>query len=81
MKILLTGDSGDLGHVLAKPLVLQGEMSVNFDIKEPVGERGIFINGSILDRKLLQQSMEGVECIVHIAAWQFGKEGPPKPDP
>ena len=34
-----------------------------------MNNRGVYIKGSILDRPLLRQSLEGIDCIVHIAAW------------
>ncbi len=69
MRVLLTGGSGDLGHVLSKELDERGDIPLRMDVRPPMSERGVYINGSILDRPLLRQSMEGVDCVVHIAAW------------
>lgn len=78
MRILLTGGSGDLGHVLSKELNERGDIPVRMDVRAPRTERGIFIEGSILDQPLLRQSMEDVDCVVHIAAWhgfhEFSKQ-------
>ncbi len=69
MRILLTGGASDLGTLLSRDLEKHGDIPLRMDIRPPTTERGEFINGSILDRPLLRQSMEGVDCIVHIAAW------------
>ena len=69
MKIFLTGGSGDLGQVLAYQIEKRGDTALRFDIREPSDQYGKFINGSILDRKKLLESLSGVDCIVHIAAW------------
>ena len=69
MRILLTGGAGDLGLVLSTELEKRGDIPVRIDVREPINNRGVYIKGSILDRPLLKQSMEGVDCVVHIAAW------------
>ena len=69
MRILLTGGSSDLGHVLSKELESRGDTPLRLDVRAPLNDRGVYINGSILDQALLRQSMEGVDCVVHIAAW------------
>ena len=78
MRILLTGGSGDLGHVLSKTLDERGDTPVRMDVRAPRTERGVFVEGSILDQPLLRQSMDGVDCVVHIAAWhgfhEFSKQ-------
>ena len=69
MRILLTGGSGDLGQVLSMELDVRGDIPVRFDVRAPLNNRGEVIQGSILDRALLKQSMGGIDCVVHIAAW------------
>jgi len=69
MRILLTGGSGDLGHVLSKELDIRGDIPLRLDVRMPMNDRGRYIKGSILDQPLLKQSMKGMDCIVHIAAW------------
>lgn len=69
MKILLTGGSGDLGQVLAKRLTARGDAPICLDVRAPLDPRGVFVQGSILDRALLEQTFKDVECIIHIAAW------------
>jgi nucleoside-diphosphate-sugar epimerase len=69
LRVLLTGGSGDLGHILARQLDEQGDIVQNLDIRPPASKTGIFIHGSVLDRATLAQVMTSVDCVVHIAAW------------
>src|SRR5262249_14209925 len=69
MRVFLTGGSGDLGQVLSGQLESRGDVPVRFDVREPLGGRGLYVNGSILDREALQKGLEGTDCVVHIAAW------------
>lgn len=68
-KVLLTGGSGDLGSLLACDLDERGDLPINLDLRPPIRFRGIFREGSILDRALLEDMIADVDCIVHIAAW------------
>lgn len=69
MKILLSGGASDLATVLTPQLLAQGHHPVLVDIRQPQVAGGTVIQGSILDRPLLQEAMTGVEAVVHIAAW------------
>ncbi len=69
MKILLTGGSGDLGTLLTLELVKRGDAVVNIDMAPPKVDGATFVHGSILDREKLKRAMQGVDCVVHIAAW------------
>jgi nucleoside-diphosphate-sugar epimerase len=70
MKIFLTGGAGDLGVLLGRDLEQQGDLPVRMDIRLPANpQRGQVVQGSILDRRLLAESMAGADCVVHIAAW------------
>jgi nucleoside-diphosphate-sugar epimerase len=71
MKVLLTGGSGDLGQALVPRLVQNGDKPVILDIRAPSDDKlaAMFIDGSVLDRSKLKQSLRGCDCIVHIAAW------------
>ncbi len=80
MKILLTGGSGDLGKVLAYRLEKRGDIALRFDIRKPTDSHGKFIQGSILDRKILLDSLTDVDCLVHIAAWHGYHEFTKKKD-
>jgi UDP-glucose 4-epimerase len=70
MKVFITGGSGDIGLLLARDLVQRGDLPVRMDIRPPLNpHRGKFISGSILDRNLLSESLSGIDCVVHVAAW------------
>jgi nucleoside-diphosphate-sugar epimerase len=69
MRILLTGGSGDLGQVLSQQLVARGDVPVRFDVRPPQSNCGLYVKGSILDRETLRQSLAGMDCVIHIAAW------------
>jgi len=76
-KILLTGGSGDLGYLLSKSLSAQNKKIINLDLMPPqkLGY-GDFIEGSILDRKMLEKAVKNCDCVVHIAAWHGIHEQP-----
>lgn len=80
MKIFLTGGAGDLGKVLAHQIEKRSDIAIRFDIREPSDPYGKFIEGSILDRKILLESLSGMDCIVHIAAWHGYHEFTKKKD-
>jgi nucleoside-diphosphate-sugar epimerase len=72
MKVLLTGGSGDLGQTLVPMLLNRGHIPVILDIRAPpldLKQKGVFIQGSIIDRSKLKEFLIGCDCIVHIAAW------------
>jgi nucleoside-diphosphate-sugar epimerase len=69
MKILLTGGAGDLATVLTPKLEARGDTPLRLDIVPPRDRRGVALLGSILDRTGLRRVLEGVDCVVHIAAW------------
>lgn len=70
MNIFITGGSGDLGLLLARELMLRGDLPIRMDIRPPLNpQHGKFISGSILDRNLLSASLNDIDCVVHVAAW------------
>jgi nucleoside-diphosphate-sugar epimerase len=70
MRVLLTGGSGDLGQTLVPMFVRYGHTPVILDVRAPYDSRyGVYVQGSILDRAKLQESLSRCDCIVHIAAW------------
>ncbi len=82
MKILITGGAGYIGTELTKfllqnkeikEIVIYDNMSIghaNFFLgKEyPINTRISFVNGDILDSRLLGKSMVGVDTVIHLAA-------------
>jgi len=69
MKILLTGGSGDLGQVLAPKLAKLGHEPVILDIMPPLTQGVDFIQQSLLEPATLAQALQGMDAVVHIAAW------------
>jgi nucleoside-diphosphate-sugar epimerase len=69
MKVLLTGGAGDLGQTLVPRLLDRGDTPVILDIRAPLDQGAMFIQGSVLDRAKLPAHFHGCDCIVHIAAW------------
>ena len=71
-RILITGSSGRLGGALARHLSAEYDI-VQLDLLEPYAEdlRGIgpVFEGSITDVSLVEQSMDGVDAVVHCAAF------------
>jgi nucleoside-diphosphate-sugar epimerase len=67
--ILLTGGAGDLGTVLTPLLQARGHRALRLDIRKPADHHGEFVQGSILNREKLPGWLQGVDVVVHIAAW------------
>lgn len=81
MRVLLTGGSGDLGQFVCRSLRGMGHTPVVFDVRRidyandaatnpalgvPLIE---FIEGSVSNREQLKAALEGIDVVVHIAAW------------
>jgi len=85
MKILVTGGAGYIGSVLVNKLIEQGhEVNVIDDLSngfsENIDQRANFTKGSILDKSNLNQALEGVEVVYHLAAKIRVEEGEAKPE-
>jgi UDP-glucose 4-epimerase len=85
MKILVTGGAGYIGSVLVNKLIEQGhEVNVIDDLsngfRENIDRRAKFTEGSILDKGNLNQALEGVEVVYHLAAKIRVEEGEAKPE-
>ena len=85
MKILVTGGAGYIGSVLVNKLIEQGhQVNVIDDLsngfRENIDRRAKFTEGSILDKGNLNQALEGVEVVYHLAAKIRVEEGEAKPD-
>ena len=85
MKILVTGGAGYIGSVLVNKLIEQGhEVNVIDDLsngfRENIDRRAKFTEGSILDKGNLDQALEGVEVVYHLAAKIRVEEGEAKPE-
>ena len=85
MKILVTGGAGYIGSVLVNKLIEQGhQVNVIDDLsngfRENIYKRAKFTEGSILDKGNLNQALEGVEVVYHLAAKIRVEEGEAKPE-
>lgn len=68
-RVLMTGGGGDLGKSLA-PMLLAGGFSVTSLDLTPATTEGInSVQGSILDRHLLDVFVPESDIVIHIAAW------------
>lgn len=68
MHILLTGGAGDLGQALAQKLINQGDQPHILDVA-PSKLNVPQTQGSIIDRPTVTLAMQGMDMVVHIAAW------------
>ena len=85
MKILVTGGAGYIGSALVNKLIDSGhEVKVIDDLsngfKENIDESANFIEGSILDDYKLNQALDGVETVFHLAAKIRVEEGEREPE-
>lgn len=79
MNILVTGGSGFIGSHVVDALLVKGHSVIDLDIKAPVQKNIEYVNGSILDRQLIDSIIERVDCIFHIGGFSninFVKENP-----
>lgn len=67
MRVLVTGGSGYVGHIVCQRLVQAHEV-INFDRRPPREPVGHFIHGDILNTAHLIDAMRDIEVVVHLAA-------------
>ena len=84
MKILVTGGAGYIGSVLVNKLIDSGHQVKVIDdlsngFKQNIDENADFIEGSILDNDKLNQALDGVEVVFHLAAKIRVEEGEREP--
>jgi len=74
MKVLVTGGTGFTGKALVKRLIDTGHEVISLDYQEGLKTDEIrswgakVIIGSVLDRDIVEQCMEGVDVVHHLAA-------------
>jgi UDP-glucose 4-epimerase len=85
VKVLVTGGAGYVGSVLVDRLISEGhQVNVIDDLSngfaENIHKDAVFIEGSILDKNILNDALDGVEAVFHLAAKIRVEEGESKPD-
>ena len=85
MKVLVTGGAGYIGSVLVDRLITEGhQVNIIDDLSngfiENIHKDAVFIEGSILENNILNDALDGVEAVFHLAAKIRVEEGESKPD-
>lgn len=67
--VLVTGGCGFIGRHLVGALLARGERVRVVDLGSPEGlPPGVeFVHGSVADRRVVHQALEGIDCIYHLA--------------
>ncbi len=74
MKVLVTGGTGFTGKALVKILLDEGHQVAALDYKEGIKTEELktwgseVVIGSVIDKKVVEQCMEGIEVVHHLAA-------------
>ncbi|MEI6147454.1 MAG: NAD-dependent epimerase/dehydratase family protein [bacterium] len=84
MRVLITGGAGFIGSHIAEHFQGRAEVRVLDNLRSGhrhnlAGLDAAFIEGSILDRPLVRQAMEGVDYVFHLAAMISVPESMQKP--
>ncbi len=73
--VLITGSSGRLGTAAAQALMAAGHLVRGFDLR-PGLPLSHFIQGNLSQPELLQEAVQGVSTLIHLAATPDDVEGP-----
>lgn len=68
-KVLVTGAAGRLGRAVVRGLLARGHHVIGFDLRAAPGlSESQCVVGSLLDQPLLTKAVQGVDCLIHLAA-------------
>ncbi len=73
MKFLITGGAGSVGRDLAASLVDKGHGVRVLDKQPPQDKRVESIQGSMEDKRLVEDALQGVDSVIHLA-WSFSDD-------
>lgn len=79
MRVIVTGGSGFIGSHIVDVLIEQGHSVTNLDIKPAHRQDVKYVNGSILNRKLIDSLIKTNEVVYHIGGFSninFVKKNP-----
>ncbi len=84
MKVLVTGGAGFIGSHVVKQLLDEGHSVVVYDdlsrgYESLIDHRALFVRGSVLDKAALAEALEGVDAVIHMAAFIIVPESVKKP--
>jgi len=65
--VLVTGSAGRIGSATCEELIARGHTVRGFDIRESTGEEKSYV-GDLTDRASIDEAMEGVDSVIHLAA-------------
>ena len=76
MKVLVTGGAGYIGSVVTEQLVNDGHEVVVYDNlskghRDAVVEGARLVEGDLLEAEKLRESLDGVEAVIHMAAFSL----------
>jgi uronate dehydrogenase len=66
--ILVTGCSGRVGRAAVAELIRRGHRVRGFDRVPAMDGPTDFVHGDVADRAAVDRAMEGIDCLVHLAA-------------
>lgn len=69
MNVLVTGGSGFIGSHIVDVLIEEGHVVKCLDIKPPLRGDIAYINGSILDRELIDSALKECDAVFHVGGF------------
>ena len=84
MKVLVTGGAGYIGSVVSEQLINDGHEVVVYDNlskghRDAVVDGARFVEGDLLDADKLRETLNGIDAVIHMAAFSLVGESVEKP--